>query len=144
MSVPALGGDKAIWPAPLLVHPLRMADRLMAAPTDGYQVPLPDTVLVGVVTAESELRVFLDVFDMMHQLRSVRPAADLAVPMIVLEDGCGQLPPFPADVERVNISGGEQGQEPIKKTLSHGQQKKMPVPSIASLRYKAQAPRHRH
>lgn len=61
--------------------------------------------------------------DMMHKLRSIWPAADLAVPVIVPEDCCRQFPPFPADVERVNISGGDQGQEPIKKTSSHGRQK---------------------
>ena len=65
----------------------------------------------------------LDVLDMMHKFRSVRPAADLAVPVIIPKDCCGQLPPFPADVEWVNISGGDQAQEPIKKTLSHRQQK---------------------
>ena len=59
----------------------------------------------------------------MYQLRSVRSAADLAVPMVVPEDGGGQFPPFLADVKRVDISGCDQTQEPIKKTLGHGQQK---------------------
>ena len=61
--------------------------------------------------------------NMMHKLRSIWPATDLAVPVIVSKDCCGQFPPFPADIERMNISGGDQGQEPIKKMLSHGQQK---------------------
>lgn len=65
----------------------------------------------------------LDVLDMMHKLRSIWPAADLAVPVVIPKDCCGQLPPFTTDVERVNISGGDQAQEPIKKTLSHRQQK---------------------
>ena len=120
-----------------------MAYRLVTPPADGYQVPLPDTMIVGVEPAESKLREILDVLDMMHKLRSIWPAADLAVPVIVPEDCRGQFPPFPADVERMNISGGDQAQEPIEKTLSHKQQK-MPAPSIASLRYMAQALRHRH
>lgn len=61
--------------------------------------------------------------DMMHKLRSVWPAADLTVPVVVPKDCCGQFPPFPADIERMHISGSNQAEEPIKKTLSHRQQK---------------------
>lgn len=98
----------------------------MAAAADRYQVPLLVSVIVGVVPTERKLREFFDMPDMVHKLRSISPSADLAVPMVVPEDRGGQFPPFPADVERVNIPGSNQAQEPLQKTLSHRQNKKRP------------------
>lgn len=108
----------------MLPHPLRMAHRLVAAAADRYQVSLLGSVLVGVVPTECELRKSFDMPDMMHKLRSIGSAANLAVSVIVPEDRGGQLPPFPADVERVNIPGSDQTQEPLQKTLSHRQKQK--------------------
>lgn len=96
----------------------------MAAAADRYQVPLLDSVLVGVVPAKCELREPLDMPDMMHKLRRVNSATNLAVSVIIPEDRGGQLPPFPADVERVYIPGSNQPQEPLQKMLSHRQNKR--------------------
>ena len=98
----------------------------MAAAADRYQVPLLYSMLVSVVPAERKLRETLDMPDMVHKHRRIGPAANLAVSVIVPEDRSRQLPPFPADVERVNIPGSNQAQEPLQKTLSHRQNKKRP------------------
>ena len=108
----------------MLSHPLRMAHRLVAAAADRYQVSLLGSVLVGVVPTECELRKSFDMPDMMHKIRRIGSAANLAVSVIVPEDRGGQFPPFPADVERVNIPGSDQAQEPLQKTFSHRQKQK--------------------
>ena len=108
MSVPSLGGDEALRPALPLPHPLRMAYRLVAPPADRYQVPLPNTVLVGVVPAESELRKALNVANMMHKLGGIDLSANLAVPMVFQENFGGKLTPLPADIKRVDVTGSDQ------------------------------------
>lgn len=67
----------------LLAHPLGMAHSLVAAPANGYQVPLLGSVFVGKVPTKREMGELFDVLDMMHKLRRIGSAADLAVPVIV-------------------------------------------------------------
>lgn len=55
----------------------------MAAAADRYQVPLLAPMLVGVVPTERKLRETLDVPDMVHKVRRVSSAANLAVSVIV-------------------------------------------------------------
>lgn len=93
----------------------------MAAAADRYQVPLLASMIVSVVPTERKLRESLNMPDMVHELRRVSSATDLAVSVIVPEDRGGQFSPFPADVERVDIASGNQAQEPIEKSLSHRQ-----------------------
>ena len=96
----------------------------MAAAADRYQVPLLAPMLVGVVPTERKLRETLDVPDMVYEFRRISSAANLAVSVIVPENRGGQLPPFAADIERVNITGIDQAQEPLQESLSHRQNKR--------------------
>lgn len=96
----------------------------MAAAADRYQVPLLYSMLVSVVPAERKLRETLDMPDMVHKHRRIGPAANLAVSVIVPEDRSRQLPPFPADVKRVNIPRSDQALKPLEEPISHRQTKK--------------------
>ena len=82
MSIPPLGGDKACRPGTSAPHPLRKADSLVAAPADGYQIPLPCPVTVGVIPTESEPRKLFNMANMVHKLGSIDFSANLAIPMI--------------------------------------------------------------
>ena len=103
-----------------------MTHSLVAAPADGYQIPLPRPVTVGVIAAESESRKLFNMANMMHKRGSIDFSANLAIPMIFQENCGGKFTPFPADIKRVNVAGSDQAQKPLKKTLSHRQNKKRP------------------
>lgn len=96
----------------------------MAATAHRNQVSLLHPGLVDVVPAERKLGESFDVADMMHQIRGISLAADLAVPTVIAEDCSSKLPPLRADIERVNIACGDQAKKPLQKTLSHTQNKK--------------------
>ncbi len=96
----------------------------MASPANADQVSLLFTIAVQKESTQSQLWAAFNVVNVMDQHRSICPPADLAVPVVIPENGAGQRPPFGGDVKRVDIARSDQTEEPIQKGLSHKQQKK--------------------
>lgn len=70
------------------------------------------------------MRKPLDMLDVMNHDGCVGSATDLAVPVVVRQDGLGKLSPLRADVKRVNIAGRNQAEQPCQEAVSHRQKNK--------------------
>lgn len=124
VSIPPLDSDR-LWPGPIsLAHPFWMTDCLMAPPAHRDQVTLRDTQLVQVEPAERQLRKQLDVFDVMNHRRSSGLPADLTIPVIGPQHLGRELAPLARDIKRMNVAGGNQADQPIKKHLCHSNKKR--------------------
>lgn len=103
-SIPPLHGGKTrcCWP----LHPLRMANCLMAALADTDEIALTLPFCVQVVNIQSKIRPVLHMVDMMDQICPVISTfcfAYLALAPVCLKHICTQGPPFGCNVKGMYI-----------------------------------------
>lgn len=125
-SVPALDGNRGHSTRLGLTHPLWVAFRLMASAAHGNQVSVLNPCMIQKKPAERQMGEPLDMFDVMNHDGCIGSATDLAVPVVVRQDGLGKFAPLKADVKRVDITRRNQAEQPCQEAVSHRQNKKSP------------------